>query len=55
VTSQEDPPTTTKGKRRKFWPLVIRIVVALALFAWLGTHLDWKAIERTMSTIDQKW
>ena len=33
--------TTEPLKRRKFWPIVIRVVVALALFAWLGTHLDW--------------
>ena len=42
------------SKRRKFWPLVLRIVVAIALFAWLGTHLDWNAIAHTMSTIDTR-
>jgi hypothetical protein len=30
-------------------------MVALALFAWLGTHLDWKAIGHTMATIDPLW
>src|SRR5262249_59526411 len=34
---------------------VIRVVVALALFAWLGTHLDWKTIGATLATIDPKW
>ena len=51
--TQGSLPAPPRG--RKFWPLVLRIVVAIALFAWLGTHLDWKAIARTMSTIDPKW
>jgi uncharacterized membrane protein YbhN (UPF0104 family) len=42
-------------KPRKFWPLVVRIVVALALFAWLGTHLDWKTIGTTLAGIDPAW
>jgi uncharacterized membrane protein YbhN (UPF0104 family) len=44
-----------KPKRRSFWPIVIRVVIALALFAWLGTHLDWKSIGRTMAAIDPRW
>src|SRR5215831_19070327 len=46
---------TEAPKPRKFWPLVIRIVVAIALFAWLGTHLDWKSIGATLAAIDPKW
>ncbi|HKA25440.1 MAG TPA: lysylphosphatidylglycerol synthase transmembrane domain-containing protein [Candidatus Eisenbacteria bacterium] len=45
----------SKPKGRKFWPLVIRVLVAVALFAWLGTHLDWKSIGNTLAAIDPKW
>ena len=39
---------------RRFWGMLIRIVVALALFAWLGTHLDWHTIVATLAAIDPK-
>jgi len=41
-------------RKRSIWPVLIRIVVALALFAWLGTHLDWKTIGATLAAIDPK-
>jgi uncharacterized membrane protein YbhN (UPF0104 family) len=50
MTDRTEPP-----KPRKFWPIVIRVVVALALFAWLGTHLDWKSIGKTLAAIDPLW
>src|SRR5262245_6463155 len=49
------PAATAAPKKRSFWALLIRIVVAIALFAWLATHLDWEKIGAMLAAIDPKW
>jgi uncharacterized membrane protein YbhN (UPF0104 family) len=35
--------------------MLVRLVVAVALIAWLATHLDWKKIGAMLAAIDPKW